>query len=447
MKIHRSQAALAALGAAALFGVAACGSGGTKTSSGDSGSGKGNILIQAHEGQKGEVDALKAAVTAFNASQTDIKAELKLVPEKAYGDTLKATYTSGSNIPDVVEFDGPTLSSFAFDQRLAPLDGVVDKAVLDAQLASLKAQGTYNGKLYGVGMFDSGLGVYGNKKLLDAAGVKYPTSLDAGWTAAEFQAAVVKLAAKDADKKVLDIKENYGGGEWNTYGFSPIVWSAGGGLVDTKTGKASGVLDKPEVVAAMKTFQSWKPFIDPNKDDKSFTSGKAALSWVGHWVYGDYSKALGKDLVIMPLPDFGQGPKTGQGSWAWGASAAGKNQAAAGKFLNFLLNDTNIGAMTKANGAVPGSTTAVAASDLYKTGGPLELFVQGLNKSCGDQAPSPSCVAVPRPLTAGYNTVTKEFGNAVTAVLQGTDPAAALGKAAKAIDQDFGDNNNYQPKG
>ena len=39
-------------------------------------------------------------------------------------------------------------------------------------------------------MFDSGLGMYGNKRLLDAAGVKYPKSLDDAWTADEFQAAL-----------------------------------------------------------------------------------------------------------------------------------------------------------------------------------------------------------------------------------------------------------------
>jgi hypothetical protein len=33
------------------------------------------------------------------------------------------------------------------------------------------------------------------------------------------------------------------------------------------------------------------------------------------------------------------------------------------------------------------------------------------------------------------------------AALAALGAAALFGKAAKAIDQDFGDNNNYQPKG
>ncbi len=106
-------------------------------------------------------------------------------------------------------------------------------------------------------MYDSGLGIYGNKKLLDAAGVKYPKGLSDAWTADEFTAALKALEAKDSDGKVLDLQENNGlTTEWGTYGFSPIVWSAGGSLL--KDGKAEGALDSPKAVSALKTFQSWK---------------------------------------------------------------------------------------------------------------------------------------------------------------------------------------------
>ena len=39
----------------------------------------------------------------------------------------------------------------------------------------------------------------------------------------------------------------------------------------------------------------------------------------------------------MPLPDFGQGSKTGQGSWNWGITAGSKHPQAAVEFLRFLL--------------------------------------------------------------------------------------------------------------
>jgi multiple sugar transport system substrate-binding protein len=194
----------------------------------------------------------------------------------------------------------------------------------------------------------------------------------------------------------------------------------------------------------MKTFQSWKTYVDPNTDGNAFAKGRVALSWVGHWMYPTYSKALGDDLVVLPLPDFGNGPKTGQGSWAWGIGADTKNAKAAGAFMDSLLNDTNVTAMTTANGAVPATKTALAASTLYKQGGPLQLFADQLAKPCGDSTITKSCVAVTRPVTAGYPVVTSKFSEALNSVYGGADPKSALAKAARAIDQDFSDNAGYK---
>jgi multiple sugar transport system substrate-binding protein len=308
---------------------------------------------------------------------------------------------------------------------------------------AIKAQGEIGGKHYGLGMYDSGLGIYGNKKLLDAAGVKYPTSLADAWTAEEFTAALKALKAKDSDGKPLDLQENNGyANEWGTYGFAPVVWSAGGSLL--KNGKAQGALDTPAVVSALRTFQSWKRYVDPNTDGNAFAKGRVALSWVGHWMYPAYSEALGDDLVVLPLPDFGNGPKTGQGSWAWGIGAGSENGKAAGAFLDYLLNDTNVTAMTKANGAPPATKSALAASALYQQGGPLQLYADQLTKPCGASSVDTSCVAVTRPVTAGYPTVTAKFSEALSSVYGGADPKDALAKAARAIDRDFSDNAGYQ---
>ncbi|MFJ4816362.1 ABC transporter substrate-binding protein [Streptomyces sp. NPDC088801] len=438
---HR-RTGLTALALLPLAALAACGGGGGGSdTSAEEGSGKGTISVWAHQGQAGETAALQGAVKSFNSSQNAVKAELKLIPENDYTKTITAT--DASELPDVLEFDGPTMANFVYNSKLAPVDGHVSAKTLGNATDAIKAQGEIGGKHYGLGMFDAGLGMYANKKLLDAAGVKYPTGVDDAWTPEEFGKALGALKGKDSDGKVLDISEQYGlASEWGTFGFSPILWSAGGGLL--KDGKAQGALDSPKVVSAMKTFQSWKTYVDPNTDGNAFAKGKVALSWVGHWNYPAYSEALGDDLVVLPLPDFGDGPKTGQGSWAWGIGADSKNGKAAGAFLDYLLNDTNVGAMTKANGAVPATRTALAKSDLYKKGGPLQLFADQLAKPCGDSDISSSCVAVTRPVTAGYPTVTAKFNTALNSIYGGADPEEALRKAARAIDRDFTDNAGYE---
>ncbi|GAA2471233.1 sugar ABC transporter substrate-binding protein [Streptomyces longisporus] len=437
----RRTAATALALALPLAALAACGGGSGTGTSAEQGSGTGTITVWAHQGQASEAAALQSAVRTFNSSQKKVKVKLTLIPDNDYTKTITAT--EASKLPDVMEFDGPTMANFVYNKKLTAIDSYVSAKTLANATEAIKAEGRFEGKQYGLGMYDSGLGIYGNKKLLDAAGVKYPTGLSDDWTAAEFTAAVQKLAAKDSDGKSLDLQESNGfANEWGTYGFAPVVWSAGGSLL--KNGKATGALDTPAVVSALKTFQSWKKYVDPNTDGNAFTKGRVALSWVGHWMYPAYGKALGKDLVVLPLPDFGNGPKTGQGSWAWGIGAATKNGKAAGAFLDSLLNDTNVTAMTTANGAPPGTRTALAKSSLYKQGGPLQLFADQLTKACGDTTIDKSCVAVTRPVTAGYPTVTAKFSQALSDVYGGADPKSALDKAARAVDQDFSDNDGYK---
>lgn len=436
-------ARFAAVVAVAGIGLAACSSGssgsGGSSEAATEGAATGTISVWAHQGQESEVAALQAAVAGFNGSQSDVKAELKLIPEADY--TKSITAASASELPDVLEMDGPTVASLVYNKKIQQVSGFVSPDTVSNQTDSIKVQNTVDNGLYAISQFNAGLGLAGNKAMLDAAGVKYPTSIDDAWTADEFTAALTALAAKAPGGKSLDIKENYGlTSEWGTFGFSPIVWSAGGNLL--QDGKAEGVLNSPDAVAAMKQFQSWKPFIDPNTNDDAFTSGNVALSWFGHWMYPDYSKALGANLVVMPLPKWGDGVKTGQGSWTWGVSANTTSGPAAGKFLDYLASDASVTAMTTANGAPPATTTAFAASPLYKEGGPLNLLTQQLAKSCGT-TPSQDCVAVSRPVTAGYPVVTKSFSEALDAIYKGTDPQAALDAAAKAIDTDFADNDGY----
>ena len=334
--------------------VAACGGGGgggggEGGQAAEADSGTGEIKIWGHQGEEAEVAALQKAISAFNSSKGEVKATLQLIPSADYTKTVTAT--SPEQLPDVLEYDGPLMASFAYAKKLSPIEGLVSPATIDNQTDSVKARDTYAGdnKLYqGAAMYDSGLGIYGNKKLLDAARVTYPKDLSDVWTADQFQAALEQLAAKDKDKKVLDLKENYGG-EWPTYGFLPVVNSTGNVVVKDNT--AEGNLNNPSVVKAVEQFAGWRQYVDPNSDDKAFTQGRVAPSWVGHWLYNGYEKALGDDLVVLPLPDFGAGTKSGHGSWAWGIEASSKNGKAAGKFLDFLMNDDNVKAMTDGNAA------------------------------------------------------------------------------------------------
>ncbi len=426
--------------AATLSGCAKTDENSGKNSGATSSSGVTTLKVWAQEGQEGEVKAAKDEVAAFNAANPDTKVELTLIPQATYGQTL--TSTAVDALPDAFEFDGETVASLVYAKKLAPLDGVVSASVISGQLPSIQALGKVGDKSYSVSQYDSGLGLYGNKKMLADAGItELPTTIDKAWTVDEFEGVLAKLAAKSKAGKALDIKEQYAG-TWPGYAFTPVVNSAGQPLV--KNGKATGALNDPKVAAALTRFASWRKYVDPDADDKAFTDKRVGLAWVGHWTYPAHKAALGDDLIVMPLPNFGNGTKSGQGSHSWGIGAKSEKSQAAAKFLEFIMQDKWVSQITEANGAVPGTTAALSASKLYGPGGDLELYGQQLARTCGSADPTPECVTVPRTISPAWPVINQKFSDAFWAIYGGAEAQAELDKAAKAIDQDAADNNNYQ---
>jgi multiple sugar transport system substrate-binding protein len=399
------------------------------------------LTIWSHTGTPEEQAALRAQVTGFEQATPGTTVAVKIFPEGAYNDALQVAATS-DRLPDLVDVDGPQVAAFAYQGALVPLDALLAPSVKAGMLQSLVSQGTWNGHLWAVGAFDSGLALYGDRRQLTAAGVRIPQGPTDAWTAEELTRALVALAARDPDHKVLDLKLDYGTGEWLTYGFSPLLSSAGAALVDP-SGRASGTLDSPAAVRALKLLGSWSRYADPDTAGTAFTSRKVALSWVGHWTYGDYAKALGRDLVLIPLPDLGHGTKSGQGSWTWAVSSTSVQRKAAAALLTWLTDDASATTMTQANGAVPGTRTSLARSPLVGSGRPLHLYADQLSSTCGGGPLTRSCVTVPRPVTPAYPTITSAFSGAVATVLAGGDAHTALSKAAHAIDADLAANHGY----
>lgn len=442
-----------AIGLAATVALAGCADGSSDgqilpegTSSAVS---EGPLTLWAHKGNApAEAEPLKAAVASFNISHPTTPVTIKFIAENDYPTTISAA--SASTLPDILEVNGPTVGSEVRVKHITPLDNLLDSRTISNLTGPIKDQGTSNGKLYAVGQFDSAVGIYANKKMLDDADVKYPTSLQTDWTAEEFTAAVKTLAAKNTTLpgKSLDLKLNYKlTSEFGTYAYSPLVWSAGGDLM--KDGKAAGAMDSDASVRVLRTVASWKPYVTPNTDDRDFVSGKVALSYVGHWAYPKYSKALGKDLLALPLPNFGKGPKSGAGSWAWGITPNSKHPKAAAAFLDFLMDDNNVNAMVAINGAPPGTKSTLAESKQYGRGGTLQLWGDLAMAASGTQCVSglllaDNCGSIVRPVTAGYPTVTREFANTLDAVFNGADAKATLSKAAATVDTDFADNDGYK---
>ena len=411
----------------------------TSDTTSDAADGPITISVWNHAGQGGERDAIDTIATGFNDSQDEYVVEIVELPDGSYTDQVNAAALAG-DLPCLLDFDGPLLYNFAWSGFLQPIDNYVDQAMLDDFLPSIINQGTYNGELYSLGQFDSGLAIYANKSYLEEAGVRIPTSIDDAWTLEEFEEALAALQALPQVEYAMDMHFNYGRGEWYTYGFSPILQGFGGDLIDRSDYQAaSGTLDGDASVAAMTALQNWVDagYINPGQttDDDFYGSKISALAWVGHWMYNTHKEELGDDSILVPMPNLGDGAATGMGSWNWGITSSCENPDGAWAFLDYMLASENILIMTDANGAVPARFSALEQrADLYGEGGDLNIFIQQLNSE----------VAVPRPITPAYATITSEFSFAIDSIVTGGDVQAALGDAAFNIDLDIEDNNGYE---
>ena len=395
-----------------------------------------SLVVWAHSGQASERETLQRQVARFQRSRPALNVSLNFLPERTYNAQIQAAALAG-DLPDVLEFDGPYLYNYVWQGHLQPLDARLDKNIINDLLPSIKTQGTYEGKLYGVGVFDSGLGIYARRSALLQINARIPTGPDDAWDAKEFNAILSALADRNkAMNTALDLKLNYPP-EWFTYAFAPIVISSGGDLINRKGYQsAQHQLNGEEAVAALTHLQTWmqRGWVDQNIDDAAFIDGRVPLSWAGHWEHQRYRQTWGDDLVIVPLPNFGEGMRTGQGSWQWGINQRSKIPHIAADFLNFLMSQEEVLAMSKASGAVPGTIPAINHSRLYSKNGALRLFaLQLLNGH-----------AIPRPQTAAYPVITSAFSRAINDIIHGVDVQRALNTATLVIDRDIQDNEGYR---
>ena len=420
-----------------------CGGGDSEavaTCDGDIASGS-TVTVWMHEGS--EFTALDEAMQTFNSgrgAELGLTVDVVSIPEGQYTDQIKAA-AAANDLPDVIEFDGPTMANFAWAGSILAMDDCISDDVKDNLLPSLIEQGTYADKLFGIGTFDSGLGLWAWRSALEEVGAPIPTSPDEAWTAAEFEKVLRDLKAAGYEFP-LDIKPWYGSqGEWFAYAFAPMLWSAGASLIDRDSYEtADGYLNGEKAVEVLTLFQSWieAGLIDMQAaDDSNFLEKRSPISWVGHWMFSAHSDAAGDDLVLLPLPDFGEGTRTGMGSWAWAIANGVQDPDAAMAVIEYMVSDDVVLAVTGANGAVPGTKTAVAKSPNHAPGGSLELYVTQL-----EGAPD---VAMPRALTPAYPTMTQTFTATLDDIMQGKDVKTALDEAVAIIDADIDANEGYPP--
>lgn len=420
------------LTAAAALTVAALALGGcSSATSRDEGATGGGMKMWTHNaGNEAELAVVKQIIDDWNASH-DVQIVEEAFPQASYNDAIVAAASSG-DLPCILDLDAPIMPNWAWAGYLAPLS--LDKGLTDSMLPS--TVGVYDGEIYSVGPYDTAVGYLARASALEEAGVRVPT-IEEPWDQAEFMESMDKLKTLDEYEYPVDMSV-WDTAEWWSYAYAPFQQSFGGDLVDRDSYlTAEGVINGPESVAFGEWFQG---LFDegyasrtPTEGSQDFLQGKVPLVLTGGWnviaaydVYGD------EEVLILPPVDFGNGPKTGAGSWQWGVSATCDQQEAANEFLEFLMQDEYLVAYSDALATFPATEAAQKASEYYREGGIMEPLYN-ISKN----------YAMVRPVTPGYAVISSVYDKALHDIMAGSDPQSSFDQAAKDIDANIAANDGY----
>lgn len=380
-----------------------------------------------------EREVVVGLIDDFNSSQQDWVIELAEFPQESYNESVVAAALAG-NMPDIVDVDGPIMPNWAWAGYLQPLD--LPEGAVDGFLPG--TLGYWNGELYSAGLWDAAVAVLALRSVLEAHGIRIPT-LDEPWDLEEFDDALTTLQASGEFEYPFDVGMAWTG-EWYPYAFGPFLQSFGGDILDASVPTAEGVLNGD---AGLEFGEWWQslfdrdlvPGVSQDAGDREtgFVDGRYAMQWNGNWAVLNALETFGDDLLILPAPDFGNGPTIGAASWQFGISATSEHPDGANEFIAFMLQDEYMAEFSNALGLIPATASAAAISEYYSEGGPLEVFY-GLSEA----------QARLRAVTPGYLVAALEFEKAMTDIASGADVADALDAAADAINDDLDRNNGYQ---
>lgn len=291
--IRRVSALLCA--AALVTGVAGCSS---AAGSSANSAGSGPVTITYGIWDANQMPAMQKIVDAFQAAHPDIKVSIQLTPNADYWTKLQTAAASGS-APDVFWMSSTRIGLYAGQGQLQSLS---DKSGFDNSkfAKSLNAIYTMGGKQYGMPKDFDTIGLWYNKKLFDAAGVKYP---DASWT---WQSVI------DASQKLTDPGKGVWGiasPSWTQENLYNTIQQAGGTVISADK-KSSGLGDPKSIaglryaldfVTKYKTSPTAQQMTDTDPS-QLFASGKVAMFADGDWDTLTYKNAPGLSADVAPLP-------------------------------------------------------------------------------------------------------------------------------------------------
>ncbi len=343
-----------------------------------------------------EESTINTLVAQYQKDHPSVKITVLEVPFDQLFNKYETSVAAGQG-PDMFTAPNDNLGSEVRSGVVAPIDTLVAGKLTGYTQAGINGV-TVDGKIYAVPGIAKAVGLYYNTSTIPNP----PKTTDD------------LMALVKAGKKFGFV--NNGG--YYMWGF----WSAFGGTLTDNTGKCTatqgGFADALQYMADLQTAGA-TIFTDGGKADTAFEQGQLDMMIEGPWMLGDFEKALGSKLGVVPGPT---GPKGNfmsmMGIDGWYINPNSKNQQAAVDLALYIFGKDGLTAYENTAG------DPAARSDVTST--------DPLVKAFADIAASGS----PRLQTKEFGNYWGPFGDAMTAVFGGKAKAAdAVTTACAAMDK------------
>jgi N,N'-diacetylchitobiose transport system substrate-binding protein len=308
MRLRKTPAAIAALGAAALA-IAGCSSGGSSTTASSSSSAAPAQLTVWRMGSStpAQVTWMNSVISQFHKSDpayAKTKVKVVFVPWTNRTQDWTNALSSGKNAPDITELgntDTPTEASLGM---LANITTNVNSWTNKSNVVSgMLANDTQSGTIYAVPWFGGVRGIWYRTDQFKAAGI---TSTPTTW--ADLITDAKKLMAKNPGTYGL------GAPTYDTPAVASFIWGAGGQIATQQGGKWAAQLTSPQSEAGIKFY------VDLFRTDKVSPAKYIGQTELGN--VGATSGGANEDFALGKLDMYIDGP------WASGtfpANAVGKS--------------------------------------------------------------------------------------------------------------------------
>ncbi|WP_439637758.1 ABC transporter substrate-binding protein [Gloeomargarita lithophora] len=361
-------------------------------------------------------------VAQFNAQHSDINVQPIYVGQADQQFPKILTAIVGNSPPDLLWFDSLLTGRLVDLQGIVPVtDWLKNQGHLANLDPSLLPGMAFEGQLWSVPFTTSNLGIFYRSDLFAQAGIE---QLPRTW---EELAQVAQKLTQDRDgdgrPEQYGLLLPLGKGEWTVFSWLPFWFSAGGEVVD---GTVS-LLDQ----ASWQALHFWQKLLQmgvavlsaPERgyEQEGFIQGRVAMQITGPWTLG-YLSQTGVPFSVMPMPQATRPATIVGGANVFLMHTNPTRQAAALRFLDYLLGDEFQGAWATQTGALP-VTQSARQQPKYQS----FLADQPLLQVFLAQTQ----VAYSRPNGVNYNRLSNCLGRAIEATLLGQTPEVAVAQNAQ----------------